>query len=189
MPNRLAPLICALLMASVSCSAAPAMTCEQLKTKLAVEIRAQGDKVAQPSGFKIGFKQEGNPHIRYGFGGIDGITGNLNCQKNDAFQDINFESSFEDGHLDEYALRIARLLALGSASLCSIEQMTASACMRWATKLHAKAFASFHASKLRGELSPRGAEDASVSTRTQIEWSVVSGGMLVTISNMATDIY
>jgi len=139
--------------------AASAMTCEDFKQKLVEEIHEGGDRVALPTGYRIGRKHEGDPVIRYDFDGVVGLQGSIDCLEGGSFAEIDIEAQISaDDTIAENLQRIIGLTALGAAALCVVESMPPAKCQSTIEQMYMKAASQFVAAKKLGHRWPGGSE-------------------------------
>jgi hypothetical protein len=164
---------------------ASAMTCEDFKQKLVEKIHEGGDRVALPSGYRIGRKHEGDPVIRYDLDGVVGLQGSIDCHEGDGFAEIDIEAQISaDETLAENVQRVIRLTALGAAALCVVEPMPTAKCQSTIEQMYVKAASQFVAAKKLGHRWPGGSEtryfpDANAS---QAIVMVVPGNIAVSVT-------
>ncbi len=94
------------------------MTCERFKAAVTQSIHRQGDKVAIPSDFEVAYSSPGDPHIRYTYAGIVGLSGNLNCVTG-KFASFDISTDLGAGDLREKWSPANSVMVAGSSSaLC-----------------------------------------------------------------------
>lgn len=187
-------LFSALCVATSPVRAGDKITCEQFKSRLDSKIKEGGRIVAEPTNYTVKFKAEGNPHIRYEFTNIAGITGNLNCEDADSFSNIALDIDLTRAvDAQEAELFILRSEALMASAICSIEPMKMNQCMKTASAAVSSAIKDHLAAKKRGDVNGGGdwlrnirngkvlAENADNSpVDSELSVAVVPGSYLIT---------
>jgi hypothetical protein len=93
------------------------MTCEAFRSALWRAISDAGDKVAQPRLDHLGYARPDGRFHRYDMAGIVGLEGILRCAEKDKLEAFCATAKVD---ASDTTLRLYRLSALGSATICAV---------------------------------------------------------------------
>ena len=180
---RYALALAALVIAGLpACADEAPLTCDTFKQALNETIHAQGDLVATPKDYYILRKDE-LPRVLYGFSGIVGIKGDLNCANDGAFRQFSFKADTQAKSDEQEALILQRIVALSSAAMCAGGVAPEPECLKKASDLVVQTVHIMKAEHDRGEPMPHGEAEMALSDVAGITIETMPDAVSVEVVN------
>jgi hypothetical protein len=166
-------LVIAGLFGNASIALAASMTCESFRHQLSAAIDRAGDRVAQPRLDELAYQRPDGTLRRYRMTGIANLEGNLRCAESDKLEAFGATVKVD---ASDGALRVHRLIELGSATICAVAPTKKpAACKRLADKLANTAVKGFARAVVRGEESPSDFTKEDIGNGYGIEFDAREG--------------
>lgn len=160
--------------------AAP-VTCDEFKVALTQAVVENGHKVAYPGGYSVAYKRDDGTLTRYKWAGIVGLSGELFCGPEDAFDTFSIKSYRMLGNPDAKAIT-ERFKELAATALAAADGTPYKDSMVATLKTLKSAQREQLAAHKRGEFDPSGNDYSETANGGQVNITVNADSYSAAIS-------